>query len=38
VRAIATDQCGNRTTRTFRYRVVRAAVKHRRVVAPRFTG
>jgi hypothetical protein len=38
VRATATDACGNRATAALRYRVVRAAVLHRRVVRPRFTG
>jgi dipeptidyl aminopeptidase/acylaminoacyl peptidase len=39
VRATATDACGNSTTARLRYRVVKAAVAHRRVVVrPRFTG
>jgi TolB protein len=39
VRATATDACGNSTTARLTYRVVKAAVAHRRVtVRPRFTG
>jgi dipeptidyl aminopeptidase/acylaminoacyl peptidase len=38
VHATATDACGNTATALLRYRVVRAAVAHRRVVRPRFTG
>jgi TolB protein len=39
VRATATDACGNRATARLTYRVVKAAVAHRRVVRrPRFTG
>jgi Tol biopolymer transport system component len=39
VRATATDACGNTATARLTYRVVKAAVAHRRVVVrPRFTG
>jgi Tol biopolymer transport system component len=38
VRATATDACGNTATARLTYRVVKAAVAHRRVVRPRFTG
>jgi hypothetical protein len=38
VRATATDACGNTATASLTYRVVKAAVAHRRVIRPRFTG
>jgi hypothetical protein len=38
ISATAVDRCGRRKTAVFRYRVITAAVVHRRIVRPRFTG